>query len=299
MKMKKHTIALVAAFMGLAANSAVHAKASPSLNDPALRCEPPVIQVADNPADTRALFTIDCKGASAFTIVPRVTFSGQVSTAGSAPYLIDASYLIDVRSEHERALGVFGQEQQTITGGIRTSTESVALLPGQFAKQVHWDNQFNVLSIEEKPGQWRAYHVNHLALEADSVLTDAGKASAPVKGGMSVSKIVFDQSVSRFAAKEGGAPTLDAKVGMRDGKLEVLVSKTKEGAKEMIQEALASLDRKGADMARAWALAAPAQFLGLEDEVRYAERKVAAHNPHLLEEFQYAVHKILPFELPR
>ena len=49
--------------------------------------------------------------------------------------------------------------------------------------------------------------------------------------------------------------------------------------------------------ARAWALASVAQFLGLDDEVRYAEQRVAAHSPQLLEEFRQNVERIKPYTL--
>lgn len=296
--MFKKTIATkVVALAGLATLSGFSMLAQAE-SSASLRCETPVIQVSDDAYDSRNLFSVVCKGVDQVTVAPKVTIAGQVSAVGEAPYLVNATYNIDVRSKVDQAVGEAPYNQQTLSGKMLTSTSSVSVLPVQFSKQTAWDPQNNILSVEERPGKWRAFSVNYLAIGNEAVIVDSGVVSEPVVDGKSRALIAFDQTVSRFAAKNN-APVLEAFVGVREGLLQVLIDTTKHRNKESIQDAVAHLDAKGSDMERAWALASKAKFIGASNEVRYAQQKVAASNPHLLEEFQRDLRKIHQFELPR
>jgi hypothetical protein len=108
---------------------------------------------------------------------------------------------------------------------------------------------------------------------------------------------VFDKTYSRFAGHGNATPVAQADLSLRDGKLSVLVGDSRAANEQGLQGALMQLDRKPQDITRAWALASRAQFLGLDDEVRYAEQKVAAHSPQLLQEFQRDVNRIEPYSV--
>jgi len=289
--MLKKTLVAMAAVIGGAA-------AMPALAANALKCEPPVVQV---PADLEtgvAQYTVQCVGANGLAVTPSVLFSGEVWAHGTPPYDIKASYSIDIRGAHAKKVGLDARDDQVANGVIRASTVSVASLPSQFAAQTEWDAKSSTLSIEEKPGVWRAFVIDHVADAGDS-LSDAGEASAPVKNGRSNSKVILGKTYSRFAGKGADQPIVTAQLGLRDGKFEVLLGETRAAGQQAVQDALLKLDKKPTDVTRAWALAAVAQFLGLSDEVRYAEMKVAAHNPQLLEEFQQNVQRIKPYQLAR
>ena len=62
---------------------------------------------------------------------------------------------------------------------------------------------------------------------------------------------------------------------------------------------MAYMDANPSDVSRAWAVGAMAQFMGLDQEVGYVLRQVAAHNPHLLDEFNADLQKITPYSLPK
>lgn len=288
--LKKSLVALAAVLGGAAA--------MPALAAPALKCEPPVIQVASHNDNGVAQYTIQCEGAGALTITPAVSFSGEVFANGTPPYEVKASYVVDVRTPHEKKVGQDARDDQVARGVMHASTVSVAALPTQFASQTEWDAKSGTISIEEKPGVWRAFAVIPVA-DAGASLSDAGVASTPVKNGRAVSKVELGKKFSRFAGKGADLPVVGAELGLRDGKFEVLVGETRAAAQKQVQDALLKLDKKPKDVTRAWGLAAVAQFLGLEDEVRYAEQKVAAHNPQLLDEFQQNVERIKPYVLTK
>jgi hypothetical protein len=285
--LKKSLVALAAVIGGAAAMPAFAANA--------LKCEPPVIQVAaaDNAS---AQYTVQCVGAAALTVTPTVSFSGEVYANATPPYEVKASYHIDVRDVIARKVGQDARDDQVAQGTLQASTVSVAALPSQFAAQTEWDGKSNTLSIEEKPGVWRAFVITPVA-DAGQSLSDAGVASAPVKDGRSVSKVGLGREFSRFAGKGADQPVVTAQLGLRDGKFEVLVGESRAASQQAVQDALLKLDKKPSDVARAWALASVAQFLGLDDEVRYAEQRVAAHSPQLLEEFRQNVERIKPYTL--
>jgi len=287
--LKKSLVALAAVLGGAAA--------MPALAAPALKCAPPVIQVGDVADKVVAQYTVQCEGAGALTVTPSVTFAGEV-LRGTPPYEVTATYSIDVRDAHAKKVAQDAREDQVAQGVLRASTVSVAALPSQFAAQTEWDAKSGTISIEEKPGVWRAFNIQHVE-DAGQSLSDAGVASAPVKNGRSVSKVVLGKDFSRFAGKGADQPILTAQLGLRDGKFEVLVGESRAASQKAVQDALLKLDKKPADVTRAWALASIAQFLGLENEVRYAEQAVAAHNPQLLDEFQHGLQRIKPYVLPR
>jgi hypothetical protein len=286
--LKKSLVALAAVLGGAAA--------MPALAAHALKCEPPVVQVTDAGDKGSARYTVHCVGANALTLTPSVTFAGEVFAIGTPPYDVNATYSIDVSGVYAQKVGQDARDDQVAQGMIRASTVSVAALPSQFAAQSEWDGTSGTMSIEEKPGVWRAFVIEHVA-DAGQTLSDAGVASAPVKNGRSVSKVVLGKEFSRFAGKGADLPVVVAQLGLRDGKFEVLMGESRAAAQQAVQDALLKLDKKPGDVTRAWALASIAQFLGLENEVRYAEQKVAARNPQLLEEFQQNVQRIQPYVL--
>ena len=288
--LKKSLVALAAVLGGAAA--------MPALAANALKCAPPVVQVAADSEKGAAQYVVQCEGAGALTITPSVSFSGEVFAHGTAPYEVKASYSIDVRDAYAKKIGQEARDDQVAEGVLHASTVSIAALPSQFAAQTEWDAKSGTISIEEKPGVWRAFVIEHVA-DAGQSLSDAGVASVPVKNGRAVSKVVLGKDFSRFAGKGADQPVLTAQLGLRDGKFEVLVGESRAASQKALQDALLKLDKKPSDVTRAWALASIAQFLGLDNEVRYAEQKVAAHNPQLLEEFQHGVTRIKPYVLPR
>lgn len=272
---------------------------------PTLKCEPPVIQVPSDPAVGQAQYVITC-GGQGNTIVPALTFSGAVDTHGTPPYDVRATYSINVQGEHAKKLWEGPRLDQTATGELTTRTVSIAALPSQFAAQSVWDATSGALSIEESAGNWRVFSVNYVeagrlrVFSADfadvadepSVL-EAGVASTPVRNGRATAKVVLGSKYSRFAGKAGSAlPVVTGEMALRDGKLELQIGETRVANQAALQGALLQLDRRPKDIVRAWALASRAKFLGLDDEIRYAEHKVAAHHPDLLEEFQLAIGRI-------
>lgn len=288
--MLKKSLVAMAAIIGGAA-------AMPALAANAIKCEPPVVQV---PAVEKgaAQYTIQCAGAAALTVTPAISFAGEIFANGTPPYEVKATYHIDVRDAHAKNIGQDARDDQVADGVLRASTVSVAALPSQFAAQTEWDATSGTMSIEEKPGVWRAYVIGHVA-NAGQVISDAGVAATPVKNGRATAKVLLGKSFSRFAGKGADQPILVAQLGLRDGKFEVLLGESRAASQQAVQDALLKLDKKPTDVTRAWALASVAQYLGLTDEVRYAEQKVAAHNPQLLDEFQHNVKRITPYVLPQ
>lgn len=296
MSMHKTCSTLFAALACLLAAPAFAAPASPvpAGADNHLRCDPPVVQSSGNGEGSTSQYLISCEGAQANVLAPRVTFSGEILAKGTPPYLIKAAYSVDARDLVERNQGTM-QQGQVATGDLMTSTASVAHLPSQFSARTVWDPLSGTLSIEDRPDVWHAFSLS--LTPGERSLRDAGEASAPVTDGRTISRLDLG-SQSRFSGKGADAATLDVRLGLRDGRLEVQVGESREASLGVIQEALARLDHQPKDMTRAWALAARAQFLGLASEVRYAEQKVAAHNPNLLDEFQQGVQRIKPYSLP-
>jgi len=289
---KKFMVAVAAAVLGASAP----AFAQDAAGAATLNCDPPVIQVSDS-RGPQAQYSVTCKGPNQNVVAPAITFAGEVMAHGTPPYLVKATYTIDTRGLHARKVGEEPRVDQVVTGTLTSSTASVAALPSQFSAQSYWDPIANVLSIEELPGVWRAYSMSSPAI-LDGSVVHAGVASNPVKGGRATSRLEFGKAFSRFAGTGPDVATLEAQLGLRDGKFEVLVGESRVAARNAIQGALAQLDKKPKDITRAWSLAARAQFLGLTDEVRYAEQKVAAHNPNLFDEFHQSVQRIQPYVLP-
>ncbi|GBG14374.1 uncharacterized protein NMK_1973 [Novimethylophilus kurashikiensis] len=295
--MSKKIIAMLIGAMGFQA-AAVLADAGPGkapTTDTTMRCDAPVLNV---PADTSkpALYVVDCHGADATSIAPSIRFAGEALIKGTPPYLINAAYTISSQSEHATKLGQLPRADQVATGVLKSSAVSSAALPAQFAHQIEWDAPTGTLSVEESAGVWRAYNVNYADAVDEPGIVESGLASTPVINGRASSKVVLGPKVSRFAGKAVlTQPVVKAELRLRDGKLEVQMGETRVANQDAVQGALLALDRKPADMTRAWALASRAQYLGLDDEVHYAERKVAEHNPQLLEEFQQNVARIKPY----
>lgn len=288
--LKKSVVALAAVFVGAAA--------APALAAPAIQCEPPVIQVSPQAGPPIAQFTIACKGANELTVMPAVTFTGEVFSYATPPHEVKATYHLNVQDAHGKKVGQDAREDQVALGTLQTAAMSIAALPTQFAHLTEWDAASGTISFQEKPGVWRAF-VATPALDAGAAISDAGTAATPVKNGQAVTPVEFGKSVSRFAGKKVHLPVVPVQLGLRDGKFEVLMGETRAASTKSVQDALLLLDKRPTDIARAWRLAAMAQFLGLSEELRYAEKMVAAHHPQWLEEFQHSVQTIKPFALPK
>lgn len=292
--------ALLGALVGMQAFPAL-ADISPSkpggYTDPTVRCEPPVLNV---PADNAkpALYVVNCRGAKDTSLAPSIQFSGETLAKGTPPYAVKASYVVTSQSVHGKRVGDLARVDQEVAGVLESSTISVAALASQFAQQVEWDADSGALSVEEKAGSWHVYTLNYGDSATEPGLIDAGMASSPVKNGRATAKVVLGPKVSRFSGKSpSGLPVVKAELRLRDGKLEVQLGETRVANQDAVQGALLALDRKPNDLVRAWALASRARFLGLDDEVRYAERKVAAFHPQMLEEFQQSVERITPYSI--
>lgn len=284
--MLKKSLVATAVFLGLAG----HALASD------VRCEPPVLNVSGDSGV--AQYTVACRGDARDALVPAVSFSGEMPAHGTAPYAVKANYTIDVRPVYAQALDIPARADQKATGSLASSTVSLAALPTQFSQQVAWDAETGVFSVEEKAGLWRVFSVRFDEADGAAYLVDAGYAGEPMTNGRATARVVLGAAYSRFAGKGSGAePLIKAELGLRDGLLEVLVGETRVANQDELQAALMSLDKQPKDISRAWAFAARAKFLGLDNEVRYAEQKVAAHNPQLLEEFQRGLDNIEPYAL--
>lgn len=291
---KKFIALLLSALGGLQALPALAAAPQTTM-----QCEPPVLQVPHDPAIGATQYTVGCQGSSTKSLAPAVRFSGELLTRGSPPYDIKASYTINVQSSHAKKLNLIPRLDQVVSGALTASAVSAASLPAQFAAQTVWDASTGTLSVEESAGLWRVFSVDFATSGDEPGVVEAGVASVAVKSGRAVSNVVLGANYSRFAGKSAGTlPVVKAELRLRDGKLEVQMGETRVSNQAAVQGALLSLDRQPKDITRAWALASRARFLGLDDEVRYAEQKVAAHNPNLLEEFQISVERIKPYIVP-
>ena len=266
---------------------------------PTMACSPPVLQVPSDPAAPVG-YTVICTGAGHAELAPVVTFAGELTpgaSAGIGPYKIKATYTIDTRTEYAQHVNQMPHLDQFMTGQLSSSAISSAALPAQLAAQTVWDSTSGTLSVEAEAGVWHIYSTDFADMTSDvPSVHDAGLASAPVVNGETTYSQVLGTKYSRFAGTvASSAPVVKAFLRLRDGKLELMTGETQANNQAAVQGALLALDRKPGDLARAWALAARAQYLGLDDEVRYAERKVGVTHPELLEEFQLTVQRIKPF----
>lgn len=296
--MLKKTLIALLAVAGSAASLSAMATASNA------SCLPPVIKIAPS-EKTVSDYAVDCQVSAFLTVTPHIKFTGSLTAAGTAPYSVKARYTIDVRDNHARQLDKLPRADQEISGNLTSATDSIAGLGGQFAVQTVWDTA-GVLSVEESKGNWRVFSLQGketkdrvdagASLLVEVGVLSAGTAHTAFKNGRATVTVDLGEKVSRFAEKSvEGQPAITAALGLREGKLELLQGATRVANHEAVQNALLRLDREPKEMSRAWDLAARAQILGLDDEVRYAEQKVAANNPQLLEEFQQNVRKIKPY----
>lgn len=286
--MKKTLVSMLAVLSGLAALPA---------SAHTLECAPPVLQVPAGGGT--AHYNINCVGVGYRTLTPMLNFAGEMYANGTPPYRVSPTYTIDIRNLAERKLNDELRVDQVMSGTLQASTVSLASLPTELSNRISWDSKSGAMSVEEKPGRWHVFTIRLGEEAGEASLVDAGFSSVPVKDGRASVKLVFDKNYSRFAGKGDTLPVINAEVGLQDGKLELLVGESRVASQAGVQGALLMLDRKPKDIARAWALASRAKFLGLQSEVRYAEQKVAAHNPQLLEEFQRGLARIQPYVLPK
>jgi hypothetical protein len=296
--MFKKSLLAVSTLLALGALTASAAHAA-DFGDAGLHCQPPVLQTPSDSETT--MYSVDCTGPEHASISPSLHFEGEMPAVATPPYHLKPSYLIDIRSDADRETDGETREDQLVTGQIDTSVVSLAMLPTELAMRTHWDAQSGTLSVEETAGRWHAFglRIEDDGETSEQSLTDAGYSSAPVVDGRSKVTMVFDKAYSRFAGHGNATPVTQADLSLRDGKLEVLVGDSRADNEQGLQGALLELDRKPQDITRAWALASRARFLGLDDEVRYAEQKVAAHSPQLLQEFQRDVNRIEPYSVER
>lgn len=283
--LKNLLVAVAAVTGGLAATSA--------MATPAFKCAPTVLQVPSDGAS--AQFTVDCKATGA-TVAPSVTFAGELPTTGTPPYVVTASYKVDSRSDHAQRLNSDAHADQVFSGKLLASTTSLAALPSEVAERIQWDADHSALSIEDLPGVWSIFSVDRLDISGDT-LAFAGQASTPFVAGKAFTVLDLGKQFSRFAGQGPDQAKIKAQLGLRAGKLEVLVGETRTSAQDAIKNAVIRLDKRPTDVARAWQLGAQAKFLGLEDEVQYAVKKVAAHNPQLVAEFEMGLARITPYTL--
>lgn len=286
--MKKTIVTLLAAMGGFVALPA---------SAHTLECAPPVLQVPAGGGT--AHYNIQCVGVGYRTLTPMVSFAGEMYTNGTPPYQVTPNYTIDIRNLAERKLNEEPRVDQVMAGTLRAATVSLAALPTELSSRMAWDSKTGAMSVEETPGRWHVYTIRLGEAVGDAALVDAGFSSVPVKDGRATAKLVFGKNYSRFAGKGDTQSVINAELGLQDGKLELLVGESRVASQAGVQGALLMLDRKPKDMSRAWALASRAKFLGLDAEVSYAEQKVAAHNPQLLEEFQRGLARIQPYVLPK
>jgi hypothetical protein len=266
----------------------------------ALKCDPPVLR-ADSATAATTRYSIHCAGAQHASVSPRVSFRGEIPAKSTPPYLIHADYAIDIRGDGALELGSTPREDQLASGTLIASTVSLVDLPEQLSARTVWDAASGVLSLEDTPGHWRLYRLSVFddQDEKEQSLRDMGAASAPMTDGHTTMTIIFGKYYSRFAGRVAELPVIQAVLGNADDKAKVAVGESRIANEKAVQGALSQLDRAPSDITRAWALASRAQFLGLDDEVRYAEQKVAAFHPDLLDEFQRNVARIEPYTLPR
>jgi len=299
----KHSLLLLAMLGSLSA---------PAFASDALKCQPAELKVSALTQSAKTGYKVVCNLPLAGSAAPVLTFEGDLPAGSTPSHIIKASFTIDGRDASARHLGKEPREDQVQTGTLRSASESLAALPMQFDSQTVWDEKTKSVSIEVRPGTWRVYTflarqdpalAQALApgetlvteVEVDTSVSYAGEASAPLKAGRTVLKLVLDSEYSRFAGKKADTPIVSAEMGLRDGKLEFLLGESRVTNQKAVLAALHALDKKPANVMLAWSLASRAKVLGLTDEVSYAEQKVAAHNPHLLREFQDSLSRIKPY----
>lgn len=263
-----------------------------------MQCAPPILSVPVDPANGTTRYTVACHSANPNAIGPAVTFSGELSAKGTPPYAVKAGYTINTQSEPARKLAQPGRVDQVATGQLNSSTASAATLAAQFAAQTVWDSASGALSIETSAGVWEVYSIDYSDATDEPGVVDAGTASTPYRNGRATMDVVLGAQHSRFSGKSSSTlPVINAELRLRAGRLELHMGETQVANQAAVQGALMQLDRQPKDITRAWALAARAQYLGLDAETRYAYQKVAAHHPDILDEFQAAVQRIKPYSI--
>lgn len=282
----KTILAAMTVFVGATASAA------------ALECAAPVLQVTSVGASA-AQFTMHCEGKEHLTVAPEISLAGEMPAQHTPPYLLKADYRIDVRNLMTKAMNDTGRADEVVSGQVAVSVTSLSALPASVGQKLNWQPKDGVLSVEEKPGRWHVYALQVESDTGEAGLVDSGYASTAYQAGKADLKIPLGREFSRFASKGALLPVVDAKLAMYNGTLAIQVGDTRVANQKALQDALLQLDKKPQDISRAWAFAARAKFLGLTNEVLYAEQKVAAHNPQMLEEFQHDVAAIVPNALPR
>jgi len=264
-----------------------------------MRCIETVLNVPSGKAPGTTQYTVRCVSADDGALAPTLVFSGDLRLKGGAPYPVHATYQVDARPAYAKALDL-PNLNTTFAGALASDVNSVKGLSALFEGKAHWDPTSATLSVEERAGLWRAVSVRFDAASGDPYVLEAGMATAPVVDGQSKADLIFSRAYSRFAAKtHDRMPRVTARLSVRDGKLGLDIEATRVLNADALTDRVTHLDANPAEISRAWAVAAMAQFMGLEEEVRYATQQVAAHNPHLLDEFHANVQAIAPYVLPK
>ena len=264
-----------------------------------MRCAKPILNAAAADKHSNTQYTVSCISADEGALAPVVRYSGELRAEGGAPYPVRASYHVDARQAYAQALNI-PKDGAIFTGSLRAEVSSITKLSALLEEKTHWDPESATLSVEESAGLWRVVSVRFDDISGDPYVLDAGMASKPVQQGQSRADLIFSRTYSRFAAKEHARmPQVQALVMVKDGVLALEVEATRALNAAALTHRMAYMDANPSDVSRAWAVGAMAQFMGLDQEVGYVLRQVAAHNPHLLDEFNADLQKITPYSLPK
>ena len=289
----------------------------------AIKCHPAALTTVEKSpsSHTTTHFSVQCyvqnsdKNGGPVSLV----FKGNMPSFGGAPYSVQASYHLQLVQDNidllaaKRGSGL--KPAEGLEGLIESTVSSVAALPTHLQQQMRWDAKTAVLSIQERPGIWQILQLKSNSVKTKDSLSEgespvnagewaagawssAGYAHQPVEAGKTSTRILLDDSISRFSAATGQAPSVLMVQGLRDGKLENLLGSTRVQNQEVLRDAIILLDRQPKDITRAWAVSSIAQFLGLPGEMHYAIHKVAANNPNLLKDFIADVSKIESYVIP-
>jgi len=283
-------------------SAAVLALTSPAMAGKAevsMRCAEAVLNAPAKGAASDTQYTVRCVSADEGALAPSVSFSGELRAKGGAPYPVKATYQVDARQAYAKALDL-PNLRASFAGDLASEVKSIKDLPGLFEGKSHWDPASASLSVEERAGLWRVISVRFDDMSGEPYVFEAGISSAPIIDGQGKADVIFSRAYSRFAAKDhDGMPQVEALLSVREGKLSLDIEATRARNEHTLTSWIKRMDANPADVSRAWAVAAMGQFMGLDQEVRYATHQVAAHSPHLLDEFHANVQAITPYVLPK
>lgn len=257
----------------------------------ALECSPAELSVK---AEGPVLFSVRCEegvvASGNLTLAPLVVFAGALSEHKTPPYAVSATYQIQGTPIWERAAGMPAAEGQlvqgTVTGEIAATAEIAAFFSGSLA----WDGERGVLSIRSAPGEWQVYQ--RAALEG--IVTYLGVSHTAVTAGEGSYRMNLGK-LGRFGAEDVVVPVV---LGLQEGLLLPDVGKTIAQSRTVLAQTLRKVDKKPQDVGVIWSLAALSKYLGKEDELMYAKRKMAAAHPNLVTQLEDQLQHIESFAVP-